>query len=345
MNKLFEMSRWGFMLLAITGLVFIYSCGGDDEEPEPEPIDPPSGLSYPATTVAVGTEGTISPTISGDAATFEITNFGETKDGDEVIVAVTVDSNTGDISIPMESTVGVYTIEVTATNSEGSTSGTAEITIGINDDFDPTGKNLIWKYFMNKSADVVLENLDKLDDELPPTFQLPVGWPGGADFVIDPTLDPEVLQGYLIFTGIQEAILQVPGDDACQALETKNGDTLLVIVNSDLTLSTVCPSGSIVEMGTSKISYADGGFIWTIDVVLQGVLPLQISIADAAIVEDYIDPLYPNWSNPSGEGGMYDAITGNVAEYQTVDDYGFLPDGLPTGFIYLDVDVVLEIME
>lgn len=349
MNKLFEMSRWGLMLLAVTGLVFIYSCGGDDEEPEPDPIEPPSGLSYPATTVAVGTEGTISPTISGDAATFEITNYGNTRDGNDVIVDVTVDSNSGDISVPMESTVGVYTIEVTATNAEGSTSGNAEITIGINDDFDPTGKKMLWKYFMNNTADVVMKNLNNLPgvdgfpDQLPiPSDGFPAGWPDQ----IDPT-DP-AFPTYFVMTGVQEALLQVPGDTECAALDpAEKGDTLIIIVDEDLKLMTQCrlegSAGSVVEIGTSTISYVDDGFLWSINTTIEDQ-QTTISIKDA-VIADFVDPLYPNWSNPSGQGGMYQAVQGTVEQYLTPTNFEDLSDLTKLELMFVNVSVVLEIME
>ena len=127
---------WAIALLfSVASVMVLSSCGEDEPTPTPPiEIDPPSALSYDATTVAVGTEGTIAATISGSPATFEITDFGETVVETVVIVAVTVDASTGELSVAKESTTGVYTVEVTATNAEGNTKGTAEITIGINPD-------------------------------------------------------------------------------------------------------------------------------------------------------------------------------------------------------------------
>jgi hypothetical protein len=337
MNKLFEMSRWGLMLLAVTGLVFIYSCGGDDEEPEPDPIPP--GLSYAATTVAVGSTGTIAAAVTGDAATYEITDDGGA-------TFVTINANTGELSVAAESTIGVYSVVVKATNSAGTKDATAEITIGINEDFDPTGKTLLWKYWMNNTEGIVMENLNELpgQGDLPAAIPIPVGWPGGTPFVIDPAT--EGIEAYFTFPLVQGFLLQVPGDNVCSALDPEErGDTLLIIVNPDLTLSTTCrlkgenTTGSTVEIGTSTISYADGGFVWTLNLTLEGV-PVSYPLYNATIA-DFTDPLDPHFTAPSGTPRTFSSIQGTIDPYTTPTDFLDYLGSLA----FPSVDVVLEILE
>ncbi len=330
--------------MTVTGLIFIYSCGGGDEEPEPEPIEPPSGLSYEAKTIAVGAEGTLTPTISGDAATFEITNFGNTVD----YMDLTINANTGVISVPKETMTGIYSVEVTATNEEGSTMGTAEFTIGVNDNFDPTGKSLLWKYWMNNTADVVLENLNTLPGQegLPPAIPIPAGWPGGTPFQIDPAT--EGLEAYFTFPLVQGFLLQVPGDNACAAVvPEERGDTLLIIVNPDLTLSTMCrlkgenTTGSTVELGTSEIKYIEDvdGFVWFLNLTLEGT-PVTYPIGNATIA-DFTDPLDPHFTAPSGTPRTFSSIQGTIGAYLTPTDFADYLGSLA----FLNVDVVMEILE
>ena len=141
--------------------------------------------------------------------------------------------------------------------------------------------------------------------------------------------------------------MQVPGDDACAALDpAESGDTLLVMVNTDLSLSTTCNNadsapGTVVDLGTSTISYADGAFVWTMELTLQGV-PVTVAIG-GAVIEDFTDPLDPSWEAPSGMPRTFSAVTGNVAQYMTPTD--FHPDNYLSSIQLLDVDVVLEILE
>lgn len=326
---------WAMALIfSVASVMVLSSCGEDDPAPPPpDPVVAP-GVSYAATTVAVGAEGSVTAAVTGDAATYEMT---DNDDADFITV-----KNTGEISVAAESTTGVYTVTVKATNSAGSVDATAEITIGVNEAFDPTGKDLYWKYFMNNTEDVTLLNLDQLVDGLPAAIPLPTGWPAGWPDAINPA-DP-TFAFYFIFTGVQELLMQVPGDDACKALDpAESGDNLLVIVNPDLTLSTICHVGddltTTVEIGTSEISFMEGKYSWDISTALEGT-PISIVIGNARI-ETFVDPLHPHYSEPSGQGGAYSAVMGTVASYLTPTDFTDYLGSLAL----LNVDVVLEILE
>jgi len=331
MNKLLNFTKWAFTVATVFALVFIYSCSKDPVEPVKVTF------SYSATTVEVGETATI-PAASqqGDPATFAITN-------DDGATFVTVNANTGELTVGAESTTGSYSVVVTATNDAGPSSATAEITISVNADFDLSGKNVIWKYWMNNTADVVMLNLNLLpgQEALPAEIPIPVGWP--ADWPAINLADP-TLPLYFTFPTVQYFLMQVPGDDACAALDpAEEGDTLLLIVNNDLTLSTTCNSetGTTVDLGTSSISYSGGAYIWTLNLTLQGV-PVTIAVGGAEITQ-FTDPLDPHWEAPSGTPRTFPAIVGNVAQYLTPTD--FHPDNYLTSLQLLDVDVVFEILE
>ncbi len=340
MNKFISFTKWAFTAMAVTGLVMIYSCSDDEGEPE-NPIEKVD-FTYADTDTEVGETTTIAPATTGmDPATWSIIDDGEAD-------FVTINANTGELTVGAESTTGSYTVSVQSSNEGGTSNGTAEITIIVNADFDLAGKNLIWKYWMNNTADVVLYNLNLLpgQEALPDEIPIPTGWP--ADWPNINLADP-MLPTYFVFPTVQYFLMQVPGDDACaaQTNEAESGDTLLVIVNNDLSLSTVCRDtvnnepGTTVDLGTSSISYSDGGFVWTMELTLQGV-PVTVAIGNA-VIEDFTDPLDPSWEAPSGVPRTFSAVTGNVAQYMTPTD--FHPDNYLSSIQLLDVDVVLEILE
>lgn len=328
---------WAFaLLLGVASLLVISSCSED----EPDPTIAPS-ISYTDTDVELGTTGDIVPAMQGDLPiTWSIIDDGGTAD------FVTIDAATGTLQVAAESVLGEYTVKVKAQNAGGAAEADAKINITISANFDPRGLNLYWKYFFNNTAGVTLLNLDLIDETLPASIEIPTGTPAGWETgAIDPT-DP-AFPTYFIFTGVQEALMQVPGDNMCAALTPpESGDNLLVIVNQDLTVSTVCHvddvDGTTVEIGTSTISYVDGGYVWTIQTTLEGV-PVPIVITGAQIVDSYLDPLHPHYSNPSGTGGTYKAIVGNVPQYMTPTDFN--PDNYLTSIQLLDVDIVLEVLE
>ncbi|MCK5367684.1 MAG: hypothetical protein KAQ62_04000 [Cyclobacteriaceae bacterium] len=334
---------WAIALLfSVASVMVLSSCGEDEPTPTPPiEIDPPSALSYDATTVAVGTEGTIAATISGSPATFEITDFGETVVETVVIVAVTVDASTGELSVAKESTTGVYTVEVTATNAEGSTKGTAEITIGINPDFDPTGKGYTWQYYMNQDDPWTLEGLDGEIAELPiPSVVIPTGWPAGW-----PALDPNdwnelTLFPYLAVGSISDLLFQLPSDIACETVGEK-GDQLFFAVEDDLTLTTIChidaDPGQSVLIGISAISWANDQFSWALTLYSQ----IEITyVIDNPTAETFIDPL-----DETTPGRSFPAIRGMVEQftipYNVYDETAIL--------LSLDkpkkVEVILEVHE
>ena len=322
------------LLMAIASVLVISSCSSSEDEPEPEPIEPPSALSYPATTVAVGAEGTITPTISGDAATFEITDLGDA-DG---VVAITVDMNTGVLSVPMESTTGVYTVEVTATNSEGSTTGTAEVTIGINEDFDPTGQGYLWKYFISQDDPWTMSGLDGIPGLPIQTLEIPTGWPpdwpvGNADW------NEQYLLPYLALGGVADLLFQVPGDIACENVGER-GDTVYFEVEDDLTLTTICNvdgvAGQSVLIGTSSISYADGQFSWTIVQYSQ----IEVTyIVNNPTAETFIDPL-----DETTPGRQFPALRGTVDQF-TIPTNVFDEAGILTSLSQKKVEVILEVLD
>ncbi len=334
MNKLISFAKWAFTAVTVLALVFIYSCSDEPEDPVKQVF------SYSATTVEVGETTTIPATSQqGDPATFAITS-------DDGATFVTVNTNTGELTVEAESTTGSYSVVVTATNDAGSSSATAEITISIHADFDPSGKSVLWKYWMNNTPDVVMLNLNLLpgQGDLPPEIPIPVGWPAGwpAIDLGDPTLPL-----YFTFPTVQYFLMQVPGDDVCAALDpAEDSDTLLIIVNSDLTLSTQCknpdnPPGTVTDLGTSSISYSGSSFTWALNLTLQGV-PATFAIGSAEITQ-FTDPLDPHWEAPSGTPRTFPAIVGTVEQYLTPTD--FHPDNYLTSLQLLNVDVVLEVLE
>ncbi len=333
MNKLLNFTKWVLTASLVVTLVLIYSCKDD------EVVIVPVEFSYAPTTVEVGATGTVIPivnTAETGTITWAISNNGDAD-------FVTINPTNGELTIAAESTTGEYEVEVTASNTTGPTTGNVSITISINADFDLSGKNVIWKYWMNNTADVVMLNLNLLpgQEALPAEIPIPVGWPANwpAINLADPTLPL-----YFTFPTVQYFLMQVPGDDACAALDpAEEGDTLLLIVNNDLTLSTTCNSetGTTVDLGTSSISYSGGAYIWTLNLTLQGV-PVTLAVGGAEITQ-FTDPLDPHWEAPSGTPRTFPAIVGNVAQYLTPTD--FHPDNYLTSLQLLDVDVVFEILE
>jgi PKD repeat protein len=334
MNRLLNFTKWAFSGIIVIALVLIYSCSDD-----PEPVEAPA-FSYAPTSVEVGETGSIMAASQGGAATFALKDVGDAD-------FVTINSTTGELTIAAESTTGTYNVIVTGTNESGSADAIASITITVNSDFDPSGKSMYWKYWMNNTEDIIMENLNTLpgQGDLPPAIPIPVGWPGGVPFQINP-LDP-ALESYLVFPTVQFFTLQVPGDETCGALDPREkGDTLLLIVNNDLSLSTLCRDtltsapGTTVDIGSSTISYSGDAFTWTLSLTIMNI-PVSIPVGEAKI-EDFTDPLDPSWFAPSGQPRTFSAVTGNVPTYMALLDLA-APDPL-TAISFLDVDVVLEIL-
>ncbi|MDZ7606147.1 MAG: cadherin repeat domain-containing protein [Cyclobacteriaceae bacterium] len=280
--------------------------------------------------------GTAAPILGGDEATFTILDAGDAEN------FVTVNPITGVITVADESTTGVYDVKIKATNSAGSVEAIAKITVGVNADFNPTDKSYVWKYFINQTANTIMKNLDELDATLPAEITLPVGWPAGWPDISG--LTQQELQPYLIFPAVQQLIFQVPGDDACNALNpSQGGDNLNLTVNADLTLSTKCKAdltGSTVDIGSSVISYKDGKYSWTLAMAFQGI-PITYTINDP-IVANFVDPLDPNILDPSGTPRVFSALQGTVDLFTTPTDFD--DANILTSLRQIKVDVVLEVL-
>ena len=300
---------WALALLfSVASVMVLSSCGEDEPAPlPPDPVVAP-GVSYVATTVAVGSTGSIVAAVTGDAATYEITDNGDAD-------FVTVDATTGELSVAAESTTGVYSVVVKATNSAGTDEATAEITIGINPDFDPTGKGYTWQYYMNQDDPWTLEGLRGEIAELPfDSVDIPTGWP--ADWPAgNPDWNEQYLFPYLALGEIANLLMQLPGDIACEAAG-ENGNTLYFEVEADLTLTTLCTvtdkhDGQSVLIGSSTISYANNQFSWALN--LESQIPITY-IIDNPTVENFVDPLeQPSELEPPPR--IYSAIRGTVEQF------------------------------
>jgi len=339
---------WAIALLFSVGSVLVLSSCGSDDEPDPTPpieVIAPGDFTYPATTVAVGAEGSVDPSaVEGSTPAFAITSVTDADDVASAVASFSVDAATGKISIAAESTTGLYKVTVTATNSKGTGTGTAEITIGVNPDFDPTGKGYLWQYWINQDDPWTLSGLDGEIAELPiAEIEIPTGWPpdwpaGNADW------NEEYLFPYLALGGVQDLIFQVPSDLACGALDPEEGgDTLYFVVETDLSLTTICTlndaAGSSVLIGTSTISYSDDKFHWAVS--LNSQIPITYIITDITSTDQFVDPLEP------GEGGapprIYPALTGTVEQFTTPTNV-FDETGILTSLTQKKVDIVLEVI-
>jgi len=302
------------MLILIGSAIIISSCSKDD------PVVAPT-LSYSDATVAVGEGGPVTPTLSGDKATFSIVSAGDAED------FVLLNATTGEISVAAESVTGVYEVKIKATNSAGSSEATATITIGVNPAFNPVGKDLKWRYFINQEANFTLNGLDGDLVGLPiPFLTLPIGWPTAN------TPEEDVWQHFLL-TQIERLIFQVPGDEAC----TK-GDTLQFSVESDMTVKAICTEGGPAEIGTWKISYAAGQYSFEVNLVFS---------VDAGFAFPYVieNASFANFTDPE-TGASYNALMGRVNNFTTPTD--FTSQATMTDITKLgtpQVDVVLQVVQ
>ncbi len=337
MITLTKASKWVLAIMMSTTLVFISSCGGDDE-PEPDPIVAP-GLSYTPTTVAVGSTGSIVVAVTGDAATYEITDNGDAE-------FVTVDATTGELSVAAESTTGVYSVVVKATNSAGNSDGTAEITIGINDDFNPTGKGYSWQYYMNQDDPWTLSGLDgEVAELLDPSVDIPTGWP--ADWPLgNPNWSGEYLFPNLVLGMIANLLMQLPADLACAALvPEEKGNTLYFAAEEDFTLTTICTlndaAGSSAIIGNYSISWANDQFSWALNLVSQ--IPITYVI-DNPTIEQFIDPLDSFDDQGFPVPRTYQAIRGMVEQFTTPTNV-FSETAILGSLAVKKVEVILEVTE
>ena len=334
MIKLLKTSKWVLAFMSITALLFVASCG-DSSDPDPTPpieVIPPAAFTYPATTVAVGATGSAMPSsVEGTAPVFSIKDDGGA-------TFLTIDAATGELSVGAESTTGSYDVVVKAANAKGSADGTATITIGVNPDFDPTGKGYTWKYFINQSDPWTMSGLDGIP-ELPITeVEIPTGWPAGW-----PQLDPNdwnelTLFPYLAVTSVSDLLFQVPSDIACGAVE-ESGDQLYFEIEDDLSLTTICHIGDVdgqtVIIGTSAISYADGKFSWALTLYSQIEIIYIISDRTSETFTDPLDPAGPT---------QFPAIRGMVDKF-TIPTNIFDEAGILSSLALKKVEVILEVSE
>lgn len=309
-------SKWVLSVMMFTALVFISSCGGDDKE---DPVIPPADFTYTPTTVGIGEEGTVSPSaVAGDSPTFAITDFGEADD------FISIDASTGVISVVKESSLGIYNVVVSASNSAGSASGTAEITIGLSEAFNPVGKTFEWQYFMNQSEDLTLTGLDGLPGMDFPEMTLPVGWPTAST-------TEEQMPAYLLFTGVAGMLFQAPGDEVCVT-----GNSLQFKVNEDLTLSAICSEGDPAVIGFAFVSFADDKFVFEPNLYFTETIALPYAI-DGATFADFVDPLtQESYSSLQGRVNAF-TIPTDLTDEDTMQDI--------TTWTTPVVDVVLRVVE
>jgi hypothetical protein len=308
--------------MVTAALAFLSSCGddGDDTDPVVAP-----DIAYSDTEAALGAEKKVGAANQGDAATFEITDDDGTED------FVSINASTGELTIAAESVIGEYELTILATNAAGTDEATAKITVGISEDFDPRGKKFLWTYFINQ-GDLTLTGLqgELLGDLMLPVneLQVPIGWPTAE------TPQEDYWQ-YFLMTELEKLIFQVPGDEACGAAGG-NGDTLAFVVNQDLTLSALC-NGDIdpAVIGQSTISYADGGFVFTLLLKFDEQITLPYAIGNATFA-DFTDPLTQQ---------TFPALQGRVAAFTTPTDLTSEETVLNIAtWATPPVDVVLEVL-
>jgi len=318
-----KVSLYFLSLVAVGAMILTFSSCGESEDP----VTAPSAFTYPATDVQVGSPGTVSPSGTNSGVTYSFANASTVPD------FITLNSSTGTISVAAESIMDSYNIAVNATNSAGFSSSGAAITIVVPDAFNPIGKKFVVAYFINQEANLELEGLDNLVPGVPNLLTLPVGWPGAG-------LTPEELFPYTVLTGLGDMLYQVPSDLVCEALGDGNkGDTTLIIVNADLTLSTECSEGGPPEdnIGVSTITYANDEFIFTIELVFTDLLPAIPYPITGAVIADFDDPL---------AGVTYEALMGTVEGFTLPLDYtsdATMQD--PTKWGFPEVDVVFRVVE
>lgn len=329
---------WAIALLFSVGSVLVLSsCGEDDPAPPPDPVVAP-GVSYAATTVAVASTGSIVAAVTGDAASYEITDDGGAD-------FVTVDAATGELSVAAESTTGAYSVVVKATNSAGNSDGTAEITIGINGDFDPTGVGYTWQYYINQDDPWTMSGLDGIPELPIKEIEIPTGWPAGW-----PQLDPNVwneqtLLPYLALGAVADLLMQLPGDLACAALDPEEkGNTLYFALEEDFTMTTICTlndaAGSKAIIGNYSISWADSQYSLALN--FESQIPITY-IIDISNSEDFIDPLEPAGENEPPPR-IYPALRGTVEEFTTPTNV-FDEASILTSLALKKVEVILEVIE
>ena len=312
-----------FQISILFSLLFISSCSDDDEDPVPDPLAPK--VEYDNMTVDLGGEFSTTPTVlEGDSITYAIKDAGGAKD------FVSIDTNTGTLSVGKESTIGTYTVIVTASNSVGSSEAGAGIEITVPDNFNPIGMTLEWKFFINQSDSIKLVGLDGVP-ELPYTeLDLPKGFP-------DSSTPEEDVPDHFVLTSVQAIMLQQPGNIFCTL-----GNSLKFTVDDDLNLHAVCTEGEPILIGYSTISYEEDQYHYNLEFMFDqsGTVRINYDISNA-LFASFSDP----WSDPQNPRD-YNALQGQVKEFVTPTDWSTSEsisdvEKLTTAM----VDVVLEVVE
>jgi hypothetical protein len=284
----------------------------------------PPTISYDNITVDLGGEFNATPTMEGGVPmTFVIEDAGGAEN------FVSIDANTGVLSVAKESVIGNYTVTVTATNSVGSSDAKAGIAITVPDDFDPRGMTLEWKFFMNQEENVTLVGLNGVPGMSISELTLPVGWPSAST----PELE---LPSYFVFTELQKPILMQPGNVDCSI-----GNSLKFKVDADFNLTAICEDGNPTSIGTSMLSYKDEKFIYTLDLIFNDAGDQKIAYAiDGAKFANFSDP-YSDSQNPR----EYNALQGTVNDFITPTDFTSAETMADIAKLAAPkVDVVLEVI-
>ncbi|MCG8309532.1 MAG: immunoglobulin domain-containing protein [Cytophagales bacterium] len=328
---------WGLALIwSVASILVISSCSESDDPPKP-PEAPK--VSYQDSDVAVGTEGKVTAAVQGDPATYEIVGITDQDDAAVNVSFITINGSTGELTIGAESTTGSYKVTVKAKNEGGQDEAVANVTITINNDFNPTGKSYLWKYWMNQSDPWTLSGLDGIPGLAIESVEIPKGWPDGWP-TPQPEWTDEYMFPYLALGGVQNLLFQVPGDLAC-ATEGEEGNTLLFKVETDLSLTTLCTvtepnDGKSVTIGSSSISYANSQFVWTVTLVSQ--IPVTYIIENPTS-ETFVDPL-----DETTPGRQFPAIRGMVESFTTPTNV-FDEAGILGSLTQKKVEIILEVLD
>ena len=295
MKKTINITKSLLGVMVVAALVFIASCGNKEE-----PIQPPSGISYSNTEVEVGAKTTVEPTSNGidGKPSFSIDDAGGADD------FLSIDSSTGTLTVGKESTTGSYTVKIKITNEAGSATASLVVKIIVPSAFNPVGKKILPMYFINQTSGLKLVGLKGIPGLPFDTLDVPVGWPPA-------NTPPDQIMPYMLFGELTKIIWQVPGDNVC----SDAGDTTLVVVKDDFTLSTDCSAGTPQDKtGDWTISYKEGtGYIFTLTFIFDTDIPIVIPYAiGGAEFKTFDDPIL---------GKQYPALHGTVQAFTTPSDF------------------------
>ncbi len=293
MKRTFNITKSLLGVMIIAALVFIASCGDSED-----PVTPPSGITYPNPEVEVGQESTVAP--AGDVTgtpTYSIEDDG----GADFL---TINSQTGELTVGKESTTGSYTVKIKISNSAGSATVSLVVKVNVPTAFNPVGKKLLPMYFMNQTSGLQFVGLTGIPQLPFDTLDIPVGWPPAST-------PPDQLMPYMLFGELTKIIWQVPGDNVCSVA----GDTTLIVIKDDFTLTTDCADGTPQsKTGDWTVSYKEGsGYVLTLTFIFVDdpliVIPYAIGQAEFVV---FSDPIMQQ---------DYEALHGTVDAFTTPTDF------------------------